>query len=474
MPRRTAIASLLFCLLATGLAAQPAMIVLDGSGSMWGRTEERSRIDIARDALRGLMSRWPDGRPVGLVAYGHRSTNDCADVEVLRPPGTDTAGIIALVQALIPRGRTPLAEAVRQAAEALGGETGSVILVTDGIETCHPDPCAVAQAIARSGARIAIHTIAFAVGDPAALAQLRCMAEVTGGQALAADTAAELTEALARAAAAPRPGARASAPRAEPVRLPRLVVTLRLCPDCDPMTGDARILLRRGDDIVATNGDPFGRFFDLPGGDYLVAVETPLFDRGPVPVTIPPAAPARVEVVLDAGWLVGDVRSMPSGQAAAAPARLEWLPVAAPNGDPAPGIETIGNSPAFLVPAGAQRLRARVGNAEGTAEATLAAGQVVILPVPVRFGTLALRRIGFGEANPRVSVTAMDGDRIVFDDWPDAERVEIPLAPGRYRVSVIHAAKYAEAEIEIHEEAVEEITLGADASPNAQKSSEGQ
>lgn len=473
MLRRTAIVSLLFCLLATGLAAQPAMIVLDGSGSMWGRTEERSRIDIARDALRGLMSRWPAGRPVGLVAYGHRRTNDCADVELLRAPGSDTAEITSLVQAITPRGRTPLAEAVRQAAEALGGEAGSVILITDGIESCHPDPCAVAQAIARSGARIAIHTIAFAVSDPAAVAQLRCMAESTGGQALTAENAAEMAEALDRAAAAPRPRSRASAPRAEPVRVPRLIVTLRLCADCDPMTGDARILLRRGDDVVATNGDPFGRFFDLPAGEYLVAVETPLFDRGPVPVTIPPAGPGRVEVVLDAGWLVGDVRSVPSGQVVTAHARLEWQPVEGSNGEPPSGVEAIGGSPVFLVPAGAHRLRAWVGNAEGTAETTVAAGQVAVLPVPVRFGTLALRRIGFGEANPRVSVTALEDDRIVFDDWPNMERVEIPLAPGRYRVSVIRAGKHAETEVEIRAEAVDEITLGPAPPPISQKSSEG-
>ena len=34
MLRRTAIVSLLFCLLASGLAAQQAIIVLDGSGSV--------------------------------------------------------------------------------------------------------------------------------------------------------------------------------------------------------------------------------------------------------------------------------------------------------------------------------------------------------------------------------------------------------------------------------------------------------
>ena len=114
------------------------------------------------------------------------------------------------------------------------------------------------------------------------------------------------------------------------------------------------------------------------------------------------------------------------------------------------------------MPSGTHRLRARVGNAESTAEAAVTAGDVVLLPLPVRFGTLAVLRRGFGDAKPRVSVTAIEDDRIVFDDWPDQERVEIPLAPGRYRIAAIHAGEHAEAEVEIHGEAIEEVTLQPD------------
>lgn len=459
MHRGVAILALLSCLLGGPLAAQPAMLVLDGSSSMWGRSGDHSRIDIARDAVAALMARWPAGRPVGLAAYGHRSTQDCADAEVLRPPGTDAPGIAALARTITPRGRTPLAEAVRLAAEAIGNGGGSVILVTDGIETCHPDPCAVAQAIAQSGARVAIHTIGFAVGDPAALAQLRCMAEATGGRAQTAADAEELAAALDRAAAAPLPGPRAPAPRGEPVPVPRLIVTLRMCQGCDPMIGDARILLRRGEDVVATNGDPFGRFFDLPAGEYAVVVETALFERGPVTATVPASGPGRVEVLLDAGWLVGAVVSEPSGAAVTRPAGLEVQPLGGLEGDQHRGMEAEGDVRAFLVPTGTHRLRAVIGNTEGSAETAVTAGEVVVLPVPVRFGTLALRREGFGVPDPRVSITALDGDHAAVDDWPDQERVEFALAPGRYRVAAIHGERYGEADIEIRTEAVEEVTL---------------
>ena len=41
MRRGTAILVFLFCLASLPLAAQPAMLVLDGSASMWGRSGER-------------------------------------------------------------------------------------------------------------------------------------------------------------------------------------------------------------------------------------------------------------------------------------------------------------------------------------------------------------------------------------------------------------------------------------------------
>ncbi|MBR0683875.1 VWA domain-containing protein [Roseomonas eburnea] len=451
---RAAFLALLFCLFAGAAAAQPAVLVLDGSSSMWGRIGTRSKVDIVRDAVAGLMSRWAAARPVGLVAYGHRRAQDCADIEMLRAPATNAAGIVALTQRITPRGRTPMADAVRLAAEALGPGGGSIILVTDGIETCHPDPCAVAQQIARSGVRLVVHTVAFALADPAALAQLRCMAQATGGLALAAPDAENLATALDRAAAMPTPGPRAAAPRAEPVPQPRLVVTLRLCPQCDPMTGDARIILRRGEEVVATDGEPFGRFFDLPAGDYTVAVEATLFHRAPVPVSVPPAGLARAEIVLDAGWLVAEARTAPSGNAVPPAFGVEWAIASGPSGSEAAGAE-VRAGPVYLVPAGAHRLRARLGNAQAAAEAVVAAGEVVTRRLAIPYGVLALE--GTGAAS--ITITALDRDPAVFGEWHLAEAGRIPLAPGRYLVTADRDGRRLAAEVEIRGEMVVEPTL---------------
>ena len=459
MTRLIAACGLLMMLLCGTASAQPAIIVLDASGSMWGRVEDRTKIAIARDVVAGLMSNWATNRPVGLMAYGHRRAGDCADIELIAPPARDAAAVTAAAARLTPRGRTPMAEAIRQAAAAIGDSGGSVILVSDGIETCHPDPCAVAQELARNGTRLVVHTVGFALGDPAALAQLRCMAEATGGRALTARDAGELAEALSRAAAAPTPGPRASAPRAEPVPQPRLIVTLRLCAGCDPMTGDATITLRRGEEVVATDGDPFGRFFDLPAGDYTVQAQTWLFERPAVPVTIPETGIGRAEIILDAGWLVGDVRSEPSGQEVTDRTALEWHAGPQVPEDQRRAAEAQNGSPAFLVPTGQHRLRARLGNAAGEAEGTVAAGETVVLRVPIQVGTLLLTRQGFGTDAPRVTITRVEDDEGVYDEWPSGAVAEIPLAPGRYRVAGDHEGRQGSTEIEVESEERLEATL---------------
>ena len=455
MRRAIALLALLLPFLAGTAVAQPAILVLDASSSMWGSLGERTRMDVAKDAVAGLMSRWPATRPVGLVAYGHRRAQDCSDTELLRPPARGPAAMAAAARRVTPRGRTPIAEALRLAGEALGPGGGSIILLSDGIETCHPDPCAVAQQIARSGPRIAVHTIALALPDPAALAQLRCIAETTGGRASIARDAAELDAALDRAAAAPLPGPRASAPRAEPVPPPRLVVTLRLCPECDPMPGDARILLRRGGHVIATDGEPFGRFFDLPPGDYTVAAETPLFATTPVPVTVPPTGTGRAEIVLDAGWLVGEARSEPIGGPLPAGLTVEWT------AEPEAGLPAAQSSPAVLLPAGTHRLRARLGNAEGSAEAAVAPGQVVTLPVPLRFGILALSSEGFPGEAPRLTITAQAGEAAAFGEWETDAAPRIPLAPGRYVVTAEAGGRQGKADVEIRAGMVARVTLRA-------------
>ncbi|MFZ5961431.1 vWA domain-containing protein [Thalassococcus sp. BH17M4-6] len=210
---RTVISALAACL---ALAAAPAhsqsaagntILVLDASGSMWGQIDGTAKISIAQTVIGDLLGTLPEGQALGLTAYGHRTKGDCSDIETLVAPGAATRDAIAqAVNAVQPKGKTPMTDAVRMAAEALryGEEKATVILVSDGIETCNPDPCAAARALEETGVDFTAHVIGFDVADPEALAQMQCLADETGGQFLTAANAAELGSALSEVVQEPQ------------------------------------------------------------------------------------------------------------------------------------------------------------------------------------------------------------------------------------------------------------------------------
>ena len=147
----------------SALAADSAMFILDASGSMWGRIEPQlTKIEAARDTMGTLLSEVPDTLDVGLVAYGHRRKGDCSDIEVIAAPESGTgAKIASRLPHLTPRGKTPISDALVIGTEELGFRDGkkSVVLVSDGIETCSADPCAVAETLAAANVDLSIHVV---------------------------------------------------------------------------------------------------------------------------------------------------------------------------------------------------------------------------------------------------------------------------------------------------------------------------
>jgi len=181
---------------------QKSILVLDASGSMWGKIDGKAKIAIAREVIAGMLKQWPADQEIGLMAYGHRRKGDCSDIEMLIPAGKlNATQFNHAVSAINPRGKTPLTEAVRQAAEQLKytEEKATVILVSDGRETCHADPCAVAAELEKNGVDFTAHVIGFDVAGKEGVSQLQCLAKNTGGEYLTAKDAAELKKALNKA-----------------------------------------------------------------------------------------------------------------------------------------------------------------------------------------------------------------------------------------------------------------------------------
>ena len=183
------------------------MIVLDGSGSMWGQIDSKPKIAIARETLDQVIEYLPPTAEIGLIVYGHRKKGDCGDIEtVVKPAPAQGEKIRKAVAALAPKGKTPLAESVKVAAEQLKytEEQATVVLITDGLETCNAEPCLLAAELERMGVNFTTHVVGFGLTDDEGK-QVACLAEATGGLYLAADNAEELVEALEIAVAEAAP-----------------------------------------------------------------------------------------------------------------------------------------------------------------------------------------------------------------------------------------------------------------------------
>lgn len=186
-----------------------AVLVFDASGSMWGQLRSgESKIATARKVISEFFATRDAATPLGLIAYGHRQRGNCADIEVIAPTAMHDAATLATHMANItPKGMTLIGDSLRLAAEQIPptAEFADIILVTDGLETCNADPCAVASDLARAGVTIRAHVVGFGLTDDEATA-LSCVTEQTGGILLRPHSGAELAESLRQInAAIPEP-----------------------------------------------------------------------------------------------------------------------------------------------------------------------------------------------------------------------------------------------------------------------------
>ncbi len=203
-----------------------SIIVLDGSGSMWGQIDGRPKLEIARDALKDVLQAVPADTELGLIAYGHRTKGDCDDIEVMVAPAKGTADAIAAAASQMQfLGKTPLTEAVRRAAAELRSteEKATVILITDGIETCNADPCALGKELEASGVDFTAHVVGFGLTADEGK-QVACLAENTGGKYIEAKDATSLTDALKTTVAEAEP---VPAPEPEPTPPAALEINFR-------------------------------------------------------------------------------------------------------------------------------------------------------------------------------------------------------------------------------------------------------
>lgn len=187
---------------AAAASRSAVMLIIDASGSMWGQIEGTAKITIAKKSLSRIIRSFPEDIRAGLIAYGHNRKADCNDVQTLIPlQPIDKTAMIERVQRLNAKGKTPISRAIQQAIEPLKSveEETTIILVSDGRETCDSDPCAVARVLKESGIKFVLHVVGFDVSEEER-EQLQCIADAGGGKYYSARNADQFDFAVSSAA----------------------------------------------------------------------------------------------------------------------------------------------------------------------------------------------------------------------------------------------------------------------------------
>lgn len=136
------------------------LFLLDGSGSMLAKWENTNRITVAKKLLSDFVDslRSDENLELGLRVYGHqydRRLKRCDDTKLEAPFSQSSHDrIISVLKNLGPKGTTPIAYALEQAANDFPAKDDArniIIIITDGIESCAGDPCAVSLTLQRKG-----------------------------------------------------------------------------------------------------------------------------------------------------------------------------------------------------------------------------------------------------------------------------------------------------------------------------------
>jgi Ca-activated chloride channel family protein len=136
------------------------LFLLDGSGSMYAKMGSDSRITIAKRLLSRLVDslQSQNNLELALRVYGHQSQKterNCADTKLEVPFSKNNhREIKESIVDLKPKGTTLIAYSLQEAAYDFPRTPGTrniIILITDGIEECDGDPCAVSTALQKQG-----------------------------------------------------------------------------------------------------------------------------------------------------------------------------------------------------------------------------------------------------------------------------------------------------------------------------------
>lgn len=185
------------------------LFLLDASLSMKDNLgKDKQKMDAAKEVLQKAISRIPPDVNLGLRVFGQFAGRglECQATALLVPPGEgNRRTIISKLRDIRPTGMTPLTYAIAQAAERdLARVRGkkTIILITDGDDTCGYDPCAYIQTLPRRGIALKVDVLGLLKKHDNAKARLDCIARNSGGKYYDNDTSAQLLDSISHSVSA--------------------------------------------------------------------------------------------------------------------------------------------------------------------------------------------------------------------------------------------------------------------------------
>ncbi|GLQ76927.1 VWA domain-containing protein [Mesorhizobium huakuii] len=447
LSRSIAAAILLLSMTTFGFAANKVIIILDASGSMWAQIDGKPKLEIARESLRTVLQSVPADDEIGFMAYGHREKGSCDDIQLIVPPQAGSASAITdAADSLKFLGKTPLTAAVKQAAEALKytEDKATVVLITDGLETCGGDPCALGKELKASGVDFTADVVGFGLTADEGK-QIACLAENTGGKYIQASDEKALQEALVETVAAPAPApapepapAPAPAPKAAEVdynlipqaflkeggEVPKIDVYYEVFPDDAKGVGGDHV----NDGYNAVK-------FHVPAGNYIVVASSGAA-KAEQKVSLTADKATELALNLNAAEISIHARPAPGADVD----RNAQISIAYPGGTSDSNYGEV----KFVVPAGETKVTVKLGAGEASETLQLAPGQVVDKDMIVGVGKAkanAFYTQGGEKAETDVgwkvykAAKKLDGsrDQVTYAYGPDSQ---FDLPPGDYVMGV--------------------------------------
>lgn len=165
------------------------LFVFDASFSMYGRWQTGMKMDIAKNLFVNFLDSL-QGTPnleLGLRCYGHQfpltPQRNCEDTKLEVPIGKPATAIPAMkkrMETIVPKGTTPIAYTLEQCGNDFPPTSANVrniiILITDGIEECGGDPCAVSLALQSKG--IVLKPFVLGIGLEGNFESLNCIGKM--------------------------------------------------------------------------------------------------------------------------------------------------------------------------------------------------------------------------------------------------------------------------------------------------------